>query len=285
MTIVKLYPASIVDNFEHGTTDLWSVEDNGNGTSALYQTTGKYVKSGEYSLRFGINIGGTPSGWHDITRTNGTFSSPEDWSAYDEICLWLYSSSTSTPALQFRLRNEDTWTEVALSTEVNGEWALVNGDISAVTRDSVNEFQFRVYESSYGSSEVVNFYLDTICLIDTDNAVDLLNSHEFITEQELYSATEVLFDDGIKPSFDFGFRARPISVTGFFPTESSSDAFEKEGALEDLLMGKNQYFFESEAVSLPVKVRSYTAEFETGNINVINYTILMLEDFGIVIPR
>lgn len=279
---VTLYRAKILDNFEHGSLDLWEDSDNGNGSSSIYQHTGKLVKCGEYSLRFGIDIGGTPSGYHDVIRYTSVYSSPVDWSDYTHICLWLYSSTTSTPALQFRLRNQDTWSEVALATEVNGAWALVKGDISAITRTSINECRFRVYETSYGSSEVVNFYLDSICLIDDTNKFVLQDSHEFITEQQIYTVPEVLFDDGLKTSFDLGVRARPITVTGLLPTDSSTAALDKEEALEDLMLGSNQFFFESSGVSLPVKVRSYTSGIEAGYINAINYTLSMVEDFGVL---
>lgn len=281
MTIVKLYRALLIDNFETESLRLWSGEDNGAGTSQLIAEENPFVKDGLSSLLFSSQTGVTQSGWHDAIYKFDYVGSPQDLSNYTDIFMWVFcGTTTDPPILKLRVRNDGTTTEVGFATEVKDDWAFVGADISAITRDAVDELRFRMYETSYGSQEIVNFYMDTICAVSSTEAFNLTNTDEDIDVQRTEMSMEVPMGGGLRPVFDFGQEATRITISGIIPETTTETALEREAALEDLLLGSNLYVLESDIYSGLVKMASYTSTITAGQVESIPYTLGLVECFG-----
>lgn len=279
---VKLYRAKVLDTFQHGSTRLWEAWDHGGGSCSAILENGKFVKMGENSLKWTITIGDPQSGAQSLLRHSDYYGTPMDLSEYTRLYMLLYSSCTSSPALKLRLRNNGSWsTLMGFSNEVKDGWSVVYADISGESRTLVDQLDFTITESEYGTAEAVKFYFDAICLVNTNLYFDFEATDEDLSESESFGLREIPFQGGLAPSYVMGRIPRDFSVSGLIPTKSvSNTALIQEASLEDLFLGENSYFLDSDLVSIPVKVAGYTATLEAGEIDAINYTVGLIENFG-----
>jgi len=245
--------------------------------------SGKYVKMGEYSLKFDATMGDPRSGSQSVVKYSDYYRSPRDYTQYDQLYMWLYSSSTSAPVLRLYIRNEGVWSAgVHFSGEVQNGWGVVNADISSFSRDAVGQLLFSVFETDYGVSESITFYFDSICLVSTtaDLSMDLQNTDEDLTESESFGLRQVPFPGGRDPSFVLGRPPREFAIIGIIPTTTTESALLRESQLEDLCIGTNSYFLHTDICAMPVRVISYTSTIGAGAIDSIAYTLGLAEDFG-----
>lgn len=279
---VKLYRAKILDTFQHGSTRLWEAWDQGGGSCSVILENEKFVKMGENSLKWTITTGDPQSGAQSLLRHSDYYGTPMDLSEYTRIYMLLYSLCTSSPALKLRLRNNGDWsTLMGFSNEVKNGWSVVYADISAKSRTLVDQLDFTITESEYGAAETIKFYFDAVCLVNTNLYFDFEATDEDLSEDESFGLREVPFQGGLAPSYVMGRIPRDFSISGLLPTKSvSNTALIQEASLEDLFLGENSYFLDSDLVSIPVKVASYTATLKTGEIDAINYTVGLIENFG-----
>lgn len=284
---VTLSRAMLLDNFEHGSIRLWFESDQGNGTCSVSLETGKYVKAGDYGLHFDVDIGATLGGSHYAVRKLGYYEVPMDLSAYTHLYMWLYATSwTAPPVVKCSVRNNGTWgADVNFTGEQQDLWKVVSADISGLTRTDVDRIRISVDESDYATTEPLDLYIDDLCLVSSSQSFNFQNTDEDLTEEELVNASETLIESGLRPVFDFKGHARRLTIKGNIPTTTDT-AIIREAELEDLLMGTNQYYLQTDLISMPVKVSSYTSTIRSGEIDTFEYTVALVEDFGdLIIPR
>jgi len=277
---VKLYPALLIDNFEHGSTRLWTETDSGNGTISMELHSGKYVKSGRNSLHMDMTTGSTQSGTLLVDHWFNMHYTTKDFSDYTHAAFWVYSACTrNPPVLIHRFLNDATWSTWAYcSGLVTNGWGVATVALPSA-RNNVEQFRLLIDETDYGSSEDVDLYIDGICLIDNDNAFDLSNTDENISEEDTYQVREIPIAHGLKDTMDMGRHPRMFSVTGILPTTTTS-ALEREAQLEDLVLGGNEFYFHSDVFSGLVKIITYTSTVVAGAIDTVSYTLGLVEDFG-----
>jgi len=151
--------------------EAWGVAE------ATMTSTAERAKTGQAALQFHIDVNhhagekAYPVGW---PRTNRPFDEEwqRDWSDYDFLRLWIYADTSreklpSAP-LGLILYTPDKASAYHRSlTEVQkGEWVEIVIPVSKIARhENVTRVQFFISESSYTDHDVVDFYVDDMCLL------------------------------------------------------------------------------------------------------------------------
>lgn len=144
---------------------------------ATMTSTTERTKTGTAVLHFHIDVDhhagekAYPIGW---PRTNRPFSEDwqRDWSAFDFVRLWVHADTSreklpSSPVgLILYTPDKARAYHRALSEVRKGEWVKIEVPISRIPRhENVTRVQFFVSESNYKDHDVVDFYIDDICLL------------------------------------------------------------------------------------------------------------------------
>lgn len=181
---------------------------------ATMTSTAERTKTGEAALRFHIDVDhhagekAYPIGW---PRVNRPFNEDwqRDWSGFDFVRFWILVDTSreklpSPPAgLILYTPDKSRAYHKALSELRKGEWVKIEIPISKIARhENVTRIQIFISESSYKDHDVVDFFVDDICL--------------------LRYAEPHLSDVALRPSIAFA--GNPSIIVGFRATGILADA-------------------------------------------------------------
>lgn len=232
---MKIMRAILIDNFEDGTFETYWEDSVTGGNADVYLQKGTFVKDGQCSLRFEINLDAGAYGF-----AQKMWTSPQiDLSDYDRIYFWVHASAVGE--LRVKIRNNGSWgSDSAVSDDtVADEWVLLYWTCAG-TRDQIDGFEFQLNASEFGTG-AETFYFDTIVAVrtDTDHQFDFSTVHERTLVKGL--RTNLIAEEipgregGIIQSR--GISGRTRGLAGDFKTLAEKQSFE-----DVMRCGDNLYF-------------------------------------------
>ncbi len=144
---------------------------------ATLETQTEITRIGDSALHFHIDVNHEtgepkyPIGW---PRMNGTFAAAwqQDWSDWDYLRLYIYTDTSreslpSTPlSMNLYVPDRAHTFSRTLSELRKGEWVEFLYPLSQIPRhNEATGIQFAISESNYKHGDVLDFYIDDICLL------------------------------------------------------------------------------------------------------------------------